>query len=378
MEALGGAHMFNALNQENCIILAANVRIVPGVLKGMLRAAKDADSAVIFELAKSECNLEGGYTGMTPASFASQVKRVAGEVGFREWVLHADHLTVKKGTADELKGVKELIDAQVDAGFSSFAIDASFLFDSSKDDLKEALAPNAAATVELFEHIESSAPRGFGLEVEVGEIGKKNAEGLVLTSPEEATAYLEMLRGRGVYPHLLAIANGSSHGDTYVDGKRVDQVSIDIPLTKRVAAALRADGFGTRLAQHGITGTPIHLIAEHFPKGDILKGNVGTHWMTLTWDVLRETEPALYKRIWDWTLAKYKADAPARGEKSDEEIFGKHSKQGIGFFKKDLDALPAKSLALVEEKAYATATDYFKAFNSFGTAAKVRGGGARS
>lgn len=365
--------MFNALNEENCIILAANVRIVPGVLKGLMRAAKEADSAIIFELAKSECNLEGGYTGMTPADFASAVKKVAEEVGFKEWVLHADHLTVKKGTPEELQGVKELINAQVEAGFTSFAIDASFLFDSTQEDLAGSLAPNVKATLEIFEHIAMQAPRGFGLEVEVGEIGKKNSDGLVVTSPEEAVTYLKSLRENGVYPHLLAIANGSTHGNIYEDGKPVEQVSIDIDLTKAVAKAIRDAEFGTRVAQHGITGTPLHLIAEKFPKGDILKGNVGTYWMNIVWDALKENEPALYDKVYSWTLEHYKEAAFEKGAKSDEEVFGKYSKYTIKEFKADFDALPEQTLAKIESAAFDGAMDFFEAFNSKGTAAKIRG-----
>ena len=48
------------------IILAVNIRIIPGILEGIFQAAKDKDSALIIELAKTECNLEGGYTGLTP------------------------------------------------------------------------------------------------------------------------------------------------------------------------------------------------------------------------------------------------------------------------------------------------------------------------
>ena len=48
-----GNKMFEALHDEESIIMACNTRIVPGVVKGIFRAAKKLNTAVIFELAKS-------------------------------------------------------------------------------------------------------------------------------------------------------------------------------------------------------------------------------------------------------------------------------------------------------------------------------------
>ncbi|RLG24016.1 class II fructose-bisphosphate aldolase, partial [Methanosarcinales archaeon] len=77
-----GSAIFNALKDKGCIIMACNTRIIPGVTKGIFRAAKDLDSAIIIELAKSECNLEGGYTGLTPAELSMRTSAIAYEVGF--------------------------------------------------------------------------------------------------------------------------------------------------------------------------------------------------------------------------------------------------------------------------------------------------------
>ncbi|OIO27720.1 fructose-bisphosphate aldolase [Candidatus Micrarchaeota archaeon CG_4_10_14_0_2_um_filter_60_11] len=372
MEAMPGAKAFNALRDSDGIILAVNPRVCTGVLDGVFRAAKANDAVVIFELARTECSLDGGYTGLTPAGFAAIVKHAAEKVGFREWVLHADHLTVKSKSRIEMNDLKALVDAQIDAGYTSFAVDASFLYAGNALDTREALEDNAAATVEIFEHVSENAPRGFGLEVEVGEIGKKNGQGLVLTSPEEAVTFLEMLGERGVRPHLLAIANGSSHGTPYAHGKPVEQLSIDIPLTRRVAQAIRGAGFPTRLAQHGITGTPLSFIEEQFPRGDILKGNVGTAFMNLVWESLAEKEPALYKRVYDWTLSTYGKEARDKGAESDAEVFGKYSKHAIRQFKPDVEALKPASVADIEARAFAVADAHFKAFHSQGSAEKAR------
>jgi hypothetical protein len=145
-----GNKMFGALYNTEGIIMAANTRIVHGVAKGVFRAAKDLRAAVIFEFAKSESDLKGGYTGLTPQDFSNAVCGIANEVGFGTWALHADHITVKKGTEEELKGVKELIEAQIAAGYTSFVIDASFLFDLAGTTALEELQRNINVTTEPY------------------------------------------------------------------------------------------------------------------------------------------------------------------------------------------------------------------------------------
>ncbi|MBU2477010.1 class II fructose-bisphosphate aldolase, partial [Candidatus Micrarchaeota archaeon] len=59
---LPGNLMFDALKNDETIIMACNVRITKGILKGIFLAAKKMDAAVIMEIAKSESDLNGGYT----------------------------------------------------------------------------------------------------------------------------------------------------------------------------------------------------------------------------------------------------------------------------------------------------------------------------
>jgi fructose-bisphosphate aldolase class II len=154
-EPIPGNVLFESLRDKDAIILASNVRITGGVAEGIFRAAKDLDSAVIFEIARSECNIKRGYTGMVPCEYAEAIMDAAEEVGFDVWALHADHITVKKGTPEDIAETRKLIDAQIDAGFTSFAIDASYLFDHQGGNLREELAQNIDATTELAKHIES-------------------------------------------------------------------------------------------------------------------------------------------------------------------------------------------------------------------------------
>ncbi len=374
--------MFDALKNEKTIIMACNVRITKGILKGIFRAAKETDSPVIMELAKSESNLDGGYTGLKPKDFSQQCLETASETGCNIWSLHADHLTVKKGTEEELNELKKLIDAQISAGFNSFALDASFLFDFQGKTIEEELKPNIEVTAELADYIkEKMNGNEFGLEVEVGEIGKKNSTGMVLTSPEEAVVFIKALNKKGVFPNLIGIANGSTHGNIYDEkGREIKQVSINIGQTKAVSEALKKEGLNVRIAQHGITGTPRELIKEKFPAGDILKGNVGTFWQNIFYDVIKVMEPELYNELIEWTLNSFREEAVKKGCHSDEEIIGKYLKYATGaknengkklFFDK-IYFLGSETEKALESKAYSEAVMFFDAFHSKKTAEKIR------
>jgi fructose-bisphosphate aldolase class II len=370
-EPIPGNVMYQSLKDKNAIIMAANARITVGVAEGIFRAAKDMDSAIIFEIARSESNLDKGYTGLLPSDYAAKIQEAAEKVGFDMWVLHADHISVKKGTPEDIEGTKKLIDAQINAGFTSFAIDASHLFNFQGGNLREELSKNINATTELAKYIKARmGNRPFGLEVEVGEIGREDASGKVLTKPDEAVTFIRALNENGIFPDLLAIANGSIHGNVYDEhGNMIEQVSIDIPQTKAIAKALRENKLDVRIAQHGITGTPRELINTVFPKGDILKGNVATFWQNLFLDLLKVYHPDLYKTIWDWTLNNFKEKNPG---KANNEIFGKNVKNALKVFYDQIYGIPQETIDTIEALAYAEARVFLKSFSSAGTASIAR------
>jgi fructose-bisphosphate aldolase class II len=285
--------------------------------------------------------------------------------------VHADHISIKKGDEEDLRRTRELISHQVDSGYTSFAIDASHLFDLKGRDLKEELRENIRCTTEMARFIkERMGRKRFGLEVEVGEIGKTDASGRVLTSPEEAVTFLTSLKANGIDPNLLAIANGSAHGNTFDEnGKLLPQVSIDLVRTRDVISAIKASGLKVGIAQHGITGTPRDLIAQHFPKGDILKGNVGTHWQNIFFDTVKVFEPDLYRDMQEWTVSTYSAKEQG---KAPDLVFGKHCKNVFKPFKDRAQRIGKDTEEALEAMAYAEALVYFKAFSSSGTAKYVR------
>ncbi|MAE42561.1 fructose-bisphosphate aldolase [Candidatus Woesearchaeota archaeon] len=369
MEPISGKKIFNALKNQDCIILACNSRIIPGVAKAVFKAAKDMDAALIMELARSECNQHVGYTGLTPETFSKYLLEANKDVGHDVWALHADHIGIKTGTREDIDDTKELIDAQIKAGYTSFAIDASHLFNFEGKTVEEELKPNIDVTIELGKYImEKMGNNEFGLEVEVGEIGRKGAEGMVLTKPEEAVTYIKKLKEAGLDPDVIAIANGSTHGNIYDEqGNPIVQVSISIEQTKKVAKALRDAGFDVKIAQHGITGTPLELIKEKFPKGDIIKGNVATLFQNIVFDALKKYHPELYKEMFDWVIK----NEPIEGKKP-EEVFGKNGKYAVKVFFDRIYSMDEKCKKEIEAISYKEAKNFIDAFNGKDSASIVR------
>ncbi|MHA1231155.1 MAG: class II fructose-bisphosphate aldolase [Candidatus Helarchaeota archaeon] len=360
-ESLPGGEVYRALYNSGSIILAVNPRFNPGVLEGIFQAGKEMNSVIIFELARSECDLNGGYTGLTPQTFANNVRSVAKKVDNPYFIIHGDHITIKKKSDEIIENTKKLIKNQIDNGYKSFAIDASFLFNHDGETTYEQLEDNIKVTTELAHFIKDNAPRiDFGLEVEVGEIGKKDEKGFVYTSVDEAVTYIKALNENDVYPNFLAIANGSTHGNIYDEkGRPIEQITIDIPRTIDIAKAI--EPYKVRIAQHGITGTPLELIKEHFPKGLIGKGNVGTYWQNIVWEVLKTSEIELFSSIQKWVMDKFK---PANPNKSDVEIFGKNSKYAFKEFFNPLHSIKLETIEKIKNSAYTEAVKFIEAFNS--------------
>ncbi|RKZ07130.1 class II fructose-bisphosphate aldolase, partial [Candidatus Fermentibacteria bacterium] len=238
--------------EENAIVMAANIRNPLSAL-GILRAAREVDSFVVLELAKSEAT----YTGVNFRNlpwFAMQYSSLLcdGMV----YALHMDHYAIKS-SADRDESIVT-VPAAISMGWTSVAVDASHNHDYE----------NLIFTRDLAMHI----PQYIGLEVEVGEI--KGAG--VITTVEEAEYFIGGLNSWGVFPDFLAISNGSKHG-TY-DSSKGEGEGIDLSRTGEIADAISK--YGCVIAQHGISGTPLDKVG-HFKEYGINKGNVGTLWQNI-------------------------------------------------------------------------------------------------
>lgn len=327
---LSGHTIFDILKDKKVIVMACNIRI-KHVVPGIMRAAQELDAVVGFELARSEGNLKGGYTGQTPYTFFDMITDYANKLDFKKpFFIHADHTTVMDTSDEEFKTAESIIKAVIDAGYTSVAIDASH----------NEVEDNISITSKLSKFVQDA---GLGLEVEIGEI-KLVKEGGELSTVEESLEFIEGLRKDGIYPDLLAINNGSKHGN-YAPG---EEVHIDLKRTGDIYEAIRK--YNVCIAQHGITGTPLQLVSEFADYG-IRKGNVGTEWQNI---VYRHLPKDLSEDIMKWVVEK-------------KEDIKKVTKP----FKERIDNIPDEYKKAIEEEAYNTAKDFIKAFRAEGTASIV-------
>jgi len=168
---------------------------------------------------------------------------------------------------------------------------------------------------------------------------------------------------------LLATNNGTSHGNVFdKNGNVIAKIGIDLQRTKAIADAIKP--MGVRIAQHGITGTPLEFIPRLLDCG-IIKGNVGTNWQNISLDCIPEE---LKKKMEQWTLqspdaAKTKAKKPNITE---NELILKNIKNAIKPFKAELAAIPDSYKKKLDETTKKSAIDFFKAFNAQGTGSKVK------
>jgi fructose-bisphosphate aldolase class II len=328
---LNSHDIFKVLKEEKVIVMACNARI-KHVIPGIMRAAEKLDSVVAFELAKTEGSVDGGYTGQTPQVFFETIIGYAEEMKFsKPFFIHGDHTTVKDSSAEAFDSAKQQIEAEIEAGYTSIAIDASF----------NELENNIDITSRLGALI---LPYGLGLEVEVGEV-KSTGQEAVITSVEEATTYINALRDNGISPDLLAINNGSKHGN-YLEGEKVH---IDLKRTGEIFEAIKPKG--TCIAQHGITGTPLEIVGK-FADFGIRKGNVGTEWQNIAHQFMPQD---LMDQMKEW----------ASQNKKDIKFTTRE-------FKKEIDSIPRKNAQQIEQKAYDVACSFITGFRADNLAGLVR------
>lgn len=328
---INGAVAFNYAGSTPFIIMGCNPRI-KHVIPGIMRAAEELDALVAFELSATEGGLDGGYTGQTPEMFVQTVIEYAESLRFsKPFIIHGDHITVKNGSEEELSAADRLITAQLNAGYTSFAIDASF----------NSIQENTAIIARLSARLQELST---GLEVELGEVAPVGRESS-LTTVEDVEEFLGGLSALGIHPHLLAMDNGSKSGN-YLDGQLIN---IDLQRTGEIFTAARKFGLAG-LVQHGITGTPLRLVGKLADFG-IRKGNIGTLWQNVAHAGL---PPDLVDEMRDWS----------RNEKRD-------IKYATSVFSTSINSIAPEDRKLIADLAYREAREFIIAFQAKGSVAKL-------
>jgi fructose-bisphosphate aldolase class II len=328
---VNGGAIYGKLAETPFIIMGCNPRI-KHVIPGIMRAAEELDALLAFELTATEGGIDGGYTGQTPEQFVSTLLAYAESIRFsKPFIIHADHITVKNGSEEELGKARELIAAQITAGYSSFALDASFSPIAENIGILSRLVPELAA-------------RGVGIEVELGEVTPVGRDSN-LTTVADAEEFLGGLADCGIKPHLLAIDNGSKSGN-YLDGQLIN---IDLQRTGEIFASARKFGV-SGLVQHGITGTPLRIVGKLAEYG-IRKGNIGTLWQNVAHAGL---PPELVDEMRDW----------AREQKRD-------IKYATSAFLAKIDAIDNDDKKLIADLAYREAKEFITAFHAKGSVSRL-------
>jgi fructose-bisphosphate aldolase class II len=242
------------LAKGKAIAMAANARNAL-VIRGVLKAAQRANSAVIIEIAKSEGGAKA-YCAVNYWNMAILVDAFCNELGITVPVaIHADHYGIKN--EKDIEAARVEIPTMFEAGITSIAVDASHLPDDA----------NLLAGIALNPFIPSWA----GLETEVGEI--KGKEGL--STVEEALFQIRGLNAHGIFPDWIALNNGTTHGiEASAQGIQVD-LTADI---HRSLEPYRVSG-----AQHGTSGNSTERLRDIAARTHTTKANVATALQMISW-----------------------------------------------------------------------------------------------
>jgi fructose-bisphosphate aldolase class II len=238
------------------IAMAANGRNY-FVIRGALKAAQRANTAVIIEIAKSEGG-QKAYCAVNYWNMARIVDAICNELGITVPVaIHADHYGIKSDK--DVAAAKVEIPTMFDAGITSIAIDASHLPDDK----------NLFANLELNPFI----PKWAGLETEVGEI--KGKEGL--STVAEALFLIRGLNARDIFPDWIALNNGTTHGIEASDA------GIQVGLTSEIHNAIKP--YKVNGAQHGTSGNSSERLRKIANETATTKANVATALQMISWGV---------------------------------------------------------------------------------------------
>ncbi|MCE5333679.1 MAG: class II fructose-bisphosphate aldolase [Desulfobacteraceae bacterium] len=349
---LNGKALVAAARKKTAMIMATNIRCRLPV-EGIVLASMATKAPVLYEIAKSELS----YTEFTPYTFAAFIVEENERLGNTEvpFGIHADHLTVKK--SEEVNTVADLIAQEMEAGYTSFAIDASHMENEK----------NLEATAALARPIIEA---GLNLEVELGEIGAKSGSAEGFTQPEEAKWFIEALDKKGIHPNLLAINNGSIHG-TYFG---TSQEGIQLELTRAIWEAIQP--WSVDIAQHGITGTSLDKISSFIQYG-IRKGNVGTLWQNISLGVaMNQNGNAITTENKEYIKRPYRGIPDELWDEImkwavDTKNTGGNIKNANKPFSARFNALPPRYKQRITEHAREEAVRLFEATRSIGLADEV-------
>ncbi len=181
----------------------------PFVLKAAMARAVRTGTSVLVESTCNQVNQFGGYTGMTPADFASYVMTLAGKIGLtpEKVLLGGDHLGPSvwqnEPAENAMQKSLDLVQAYVRAGYIKIHLDASMKLADDDPNVPldvELSAQRAADLAEAAEQAVTSlgtapVPRYvIGTEVPIPGGAQVHEDRLQVTSVENVRRTIEVTR----------------------------------------------------------------------------------------------------------------------------------------------------------------------------------------
>jgi fructose/tagatose bisphosphate aldolase len=296
--------------------------------RAFFRAAKRTDcGAYLFEIARTEMV----YTSQRPHEYVAVCLAAALREGFTGPVfIQGDHFQAKaKGYFSdpeaELKGLRDLIEEALSAGFYNIDIDSSTLVVLEREGLPDQQRDNAAVCAELTHFIREKEPAGVRVSVggEIGEVGGHNS------TVEEFLAFMEAYSGLlgGVEPiKKISVQTGTSHGGVVLPDGSIAKVKLDFDVLRAIGEAARTRyGMGGTV-QHGASTLPDDLFHK-FPEKGAVEVHLATGFQNLVYD--HPALPAEFRSRVYAHLDKACAGERKAGE-TEEQFLYKTRKKGFG------------------------------------------------
>jgi len=269
---------------------ATNIR---GLTYDTARAAFRAARALhvgplVFEIARSEI----GYTEQAPAEYSAAVTAAAIREGHRGPIfLQGDHFQINakkfaQAPDAEVRSVKDLIQAAIEARFLNIDIDTSTLVDLSHPTVAEQQRTNVEVGADLAAHVRRLQPAGVDISIggEIGEVGKQNS------TVEELRAYMDGFRenlarrGGGLTGiSKISVQTGTSHGGVPLPDGTVASVKVDFDTLRDLSRVARQEYGLAGAVQHGASTLPEEAF-DHFPRVETAEIHLATGFQNLLYE----------------------------------------------------------------------------------------------
>jgi D-tagatose-1,6-bisphosphate aldolase subunit GatZ/KbaZ len=218
------------------------------VIEASLLHALETGQVALIEATCNQVNQDGGYTGITPVGFRSEVESIAAKVGFPvdRILLGGDHLGPhpwsSEGAEKAMVKAEEMVRLYVSAGFTKIHLDASMPCAGETSPLPdEVIAERAARLCAAAQSARDGRDLRYIIGTEVPTPGGALEEEahLTVTSPAAAVhaieTHREAFRRAGLdeaWPRVIGLVVqpgvefANDHIDDYVTEKAVDLIKL--------------------------------------------------------------------------------------------------------------------------------------------------------